>query len=56
MTQPGEDDLPALVLARSVDEFGQIDVIHGEQTPQQFGDTSKVQTSLTLHHPAAGRR
>jgi hypothetical protein len=48
MTQPGVDDLPALILARSVDGLGQLDVLHGEQSPQMFGATSKYQTSAPI--------
>ena len=48
MTQPGGDDLPALILARSVDGLGQLDVLHGEATPQMFGKTSKYQTSVPI--------
>lgn len=48
LTQPGVDDLPALVLARSVDGLGQIDVFHGEASPMKFGDVDLYQTSLPI--------
>lgn len=48
MTQPGVDDLPALVLARSVEGFGQIDVVHAVDTPQKFGATSKFQVNVAI--------
>ena len=48
MTQPGVDDLPALVLARSLGDFGQIDVFPGVDAPEKFGDASKFQTSVPI--------